>query len=175
MPRALLVGAVGAYTCTGPRGQGRLTGGKLRTTCWSRTSPLALSHKSCVVAALIARVKTCSDFRLPSHVSHSRTERALYITSISARRRRRSGAGPARAVQLPCTAWRDRMRDMKDRNVQALSSRLRCVARRSPGDLHCACVHVLDLGPRVRSFRALCGRIQVSRNTWPLSTPRTEY
>ena len=79
MPRALLVGAVGAYTCTGPRGQGRLTGGKLRTTCWSRTSPLALSHKSCVVAALIARVKTCSDFRLTSHVSHSCTERALQL------------------------------------------------------------------------------------------------
>ena len=36
------------------------------STCWSRTSPPALGHKSCVVvqvvAALIARVKTCSDF-----------------------------------------------------------------------------------------------------------------
>ena len=57
------------------------TGGKLRTTCWSRTSSPALGHKSCVVAALIARVKTCSDFRLPSHVSHSRTERALQLAS----------------------------------------------------------------------------------------------
>ena len=57
------------------------TGGKWRSTCWSRTSPPALGHKSCVVAALIARVKTCSDFRLPSHVSHSRTERALQLAS----------------------------------------------------------------------------------------------
>ena len=59
----------------------------------------------------IARGVACSDFRLTSHVSHNRTERALQLASlITARRRRRSGAGPARAVQLPCTAGRDRMR-----------------------------------------------------------------
>ena len=40
------------------------TGGKWRTTCWSRTSSPALGHKSCVVAALIARAVSCSDFRL---------------------------------------------------------------------------------------------------------------
>jgi len=40
----------------------------------------------------------------------SQSHRTCPPTSISARRRRRSGAGPARAVQLPCTAWRDRMR-----------------------------------------------------------------
>ena len=49
----------------------------------------ALGHKSCVVAALIARVVACSDFRLASHVSHSRTERHLslasqHITSVAA-------------------------------------------------------------------------------------------
>ena len=57
------------------------TGGKWRNTCWSRTSPPALGHKSCVVAALIARVVSCSDFRLASHVSHSRTERHLSLAS----------------------------------------------------------------------------------------------
>ena len=40
-----------------------------------------LGHKSCIVAALIARVVTCSDFRLASHVSHSRTECALQLAS----------------------------------------------------------------------------------------------
>ena len=52
-----------------------------RTTCWSRTSSPALGHKSCVVAALIARGVACSDFRLASHVSHSRTERHLSLAS----------------------------------------------------------------------------------------------
>ena len=59
------------------------TGGEWRNTCWSRTSPPALGHKSCVVAALIARVKTCSDFRLASHVSHSRTERRSHYALAS--------------------------------------------------------------------------------------------
>ena len=61
------------------------------------------------VELAIARRQTCSDFRLTSHVSHNRTERALQLAHLKARRRRRSGAGPARAVQLPCTAGRDRM------------------------------------------------------------------
>ena len=61
---------------------GRLTRAAFwRPTCWSRTSPPALGHKSCVVAALIARALSCSDFRLASHVSHSRTERALQLAS----------------------------------------------------------------------------------------------
>ena len=47
----------------------------------SRTSSPALGHKSCVVAALIARGVSCSDFRLASHVSHSRTKRALQLAS----------------------------------------------------------------------------------------------
>ena len=34
-----------------------------------------------VVAVLIAHPTVCSDFRLPSHVSHSRTERALQLAS----------------------------------------------------------------------------------------------
>ena len=40
-----------------------------------------LGHKSCVVAGLLARRLSCSDFRLASHVSHSRTERALQLAS----------------------------------------------------------------------------------------------
>ena len=36
-----------------------------------------LSH----VELAIAEVKTCSDFRLTSHVSHNRTERALQLAS----------------------------------------------------------------------------------------------
>ena len=34
-----------------------------------------------VVAVLIAHAMTCSDFRLTSHVSHNRTERALQLAS----------------------------------------------------------------------------------------------
>ena len=53
---------------------GRLTRAAFwRPTCWSRTSPPALGHKSCVVAALIARALSCSDFRLASHVSQTLT------------------------------------------------------------------------------------------------------
>ena len=37
-----------------------------------------LSH---VELAIAAEVKTCSDFRLTSHVSHNRTERALQLAS----------------------------------------------------------------------------------------------
>ena len=64
-----------------------------------------------VVAVLIAHPTVCSDFRLTSHVSHSRTERALQLASQHVV----AGAAvlvlaPARAVQLPCTAGRDRMR-----------------------------------------------------------------
>ena len=33
------------------------------------------------VELAIAEVKTCSDFRLTSHVSHNRTERALQVAS----------------------------------------------------------------------------------------------
>ena len=33
------------------------------------------------VELAIAEVKTCSDFRLTSHVSHNRTERALQLAS----------------------------------------------------------------------------------------------
>ena len=51
--------------------------GKWPTTCWSRTSPPALGHKRCVIAELIARRLSCSDFQLASQVSHSRIERAL--------------------------------------------------------------------------------------------------
>ena len=75
------------------------TGGEWRNTCWSRTSPPALGHKSCVVAALIAQGVTCSDFRLASHVSHSRTERHLPLASQHAvvadvSRSCKSGPGP---------------------------------------------------------------------------------
>ena len=61
------------------------------------------------VELAIARRKTCSDFRLTSHVSHNRTERALQLAS------QHVVAGAAvlvlpEAVQLPCTAGRDRMR-----------------------------------------------------------------
>ena len=43
----------------------------------------ALGHKSCVVVPCsdFARVVSRSDFRLASHVSHSRTERHLSLAS----------------------------------------------------------------------------------------------
>ena len=104
----------------------RPTGPRRLTWCGFWRSPYgrldgadARRPKRRVVAVLTKHRTPCSDFRLlMSHVSHNRTERALQLASSISTDNTSSPAQRCwschRAVhsscQIPCTAWRDRMR-----------------------------------------------------------------
>ena len=70
------------------KGRASHTEGWAGDTAWFLAAHLLLAHSRAAfmrplsrVELAIARRQTCSDFRLTSHVSHNRTERALQLAS----------------------------------------------------------------------------------------------